>query len=196
LSTVSDTLRRLADKDEIKDVLLRYCRGVDRRDWELVRSAFFADCIDDHADFTGGRDDFITWLSASHNTAGFARSTHILGNCLIEFVSDNVAVVETYFIAKLELGADAGGHRKMLLEATNAESTKSIRIEVLGRYVDRFEKRENAWRVARRRTVFDAMRSKPVAGDGIARALNPKWTLGRRDKHDPVFLVRAEAGLQ
>jgi hypothetical protein len=192
---MSNDLKRLTDKSQILDVLLRYCRGVDRRDWELVRATFFDDCEDDHAEFKGKRDAFVAWLSERHSTAGFLKSTHILGNCLVEFASDDVAVVETYFTAKLKLGTDAGEHRAMLLDAKRDQSSHSVRIEVLGRYVDRFERRHGEWRVARRRTVFDSMRSEPVAADDTD-ALNPGWALGTRDKNDPVFLVRAEAGLQ
>ncbi len=194
---MSDTLARLADKSEIQDVLLRYSRGVDRRDWELVRSAFFQDSTDDHANFKGKRDEFIAWLSERHaNINDVAKSMHFLGNCLIEFASDNVAVVETYFLAKLQLGPDAEATRKMLLDSANAGSGENLNVEVLGRYVDRFEKREGAWGVARRRTVFDATQSPPVVGDVATSASNPSWALGSRDKHDSVFLARSEAGLK
>jgi hypothetical protein len=178
LSIMVDTLTRLADKSEIQEALLRYCRGVDRRDWDLVRAAFFEDCVDDHAEFKGKRDDFVAWLSERHSTPGFVKSTHVLGNCLIEFASDNVAIVETYFVAKLVLAPDAGGHRKMLLDAKNAESAQDISVEVLGRYVDRFEKRQGAWRIARRCTVFDSMQSKPVAAPTVPSRRIGWWGAG------------------
>ena len=54
---MADDLRRLVDEDEIRDVMQRYARGVDRREWELVRATFFEDGHDDHADFSGTRDD-------------------------------------------------------------------------------------------------------------------------------------------
>jgi hypothetical protein len=191
--TMSTSIQRLIDKDLIRDVMLRYARGVDRRDWELVRSAFFEDCHDDHADFKGMRDDFIAWVRERHDDPGLLTSTHFLGNCLVEFASDSVAAVETYFVARLEIAPGASGHRSML-DSKNLDSRQNSRIEVFGRYVDRFEKRNDEWRVARRRTVFDAMQSHLVdAQDG---ALNPAWTLGRRDQLDPMFFMRVEAGLR
>ena len=36
---MNDILQRLSDKEQIRDVMVRYARGVDRRDWELVRSS-------------------------------------------------------------------------------------------------------------------------------------------------------------
>jgi hypothetical protein len=189
---VSDALQHLIDKDLIRDVLLRYARGVDRRDWALVRAAFFEDGHDDHADFKGTRDDFIAWVRERHDAPSLLKSTHFLGNCLIEFASASVAAVETYFVARLELAPQADAHRAMLASRLG-DSACNTRVEVFGRYVDRFEKRNDEWRIAQRRTVFDAIQSQSVDADDSA--LNPAWTLGRRDPLDPVFAVRAEIGL-
>ena len=189
---MDDRLQKLLDKDEIRDVMLRYCRGVDRRDWEAMRASFFEDFYDDHADFHGTRDEFVTWLVERHDMPGFFQSTHMLSNCLIEFASNTVAVVETYFSAKLELAADAGGHRAMLAGGRLDADASNLRVEVLGRYVDRFEKRSGQWRIARRHTVFDTTYSHPVApGERRGAA----WVLGQRGKDDPLYAVRAAAGL-
>jgi hypothetical protein len=120
------------------------------------------------------------------------KSTHFLGNCLVEFASDTVAAVETYFIAQLEFTPEPSTHRSMMA-ASHADSTCNSRVQVFGRYVDRFEKRNDEWRVAQRRTVFDAIQSQLV--DPADSAINPAWTLGCRDQNDPVFTVRAEVGL-
>lgn len=189
---MKDTLQRLADKDAIRDVMLRYCRSVDRRDWEEMRGSFFADCHDDHADFSGPRDAFVAWLRERHDAQGFLHSTHMLSNCLIEFASSDVAVVETYFTARLELAPDAGGHREMLEGGNKAECVSNLKVEVLGRYVDRFEKRGGEWRIARRHTVFDATDSWPVP---TGERRKPGWVLGMRSKDDPLYAVREAAGL-
>ena len=186
---MTDTIQRLADRCAIQDVLLRYARGVDRRDWELVRAAFHKDGTDHHGEFKGVRDDFITWVSERH--AQVAMSTHFLGNCLIEFASNELAVVETNFIAMLTLGAEATHHRQMLVDGDGQGQADSLDVDVLGRYVDRFEKRAGDWRIAQRSVVFDSTRSRPVKDTSI----NPIWLLGRRDGSDPTFTVRKEAGL-
>lgn len=54
-------LRALLDQSEIRDVHLRYCRGVDRCDWDLVRSCYYAEAIDEHGFYRGGIDGFIEW---------------------------------------------------------------------------------------------------------------------------------------
>jgi hypothetical protein len=191
--TMTDDLQRLLDKDQIRDIMMHYARGVDRRDWERVRATFFEDGYDDHADFSGTRDAFVAFVREKHDAGSFSKSTHLLGNCLIEFASDHVAAVETYFVAKLQMGPEAGSQRAML-GAQHADSRENMRVEVIGRYVDRFEKRHGVWRVARRRTVFDSIRTE--LGGSPDDGLNPAWVLGTRDEQDPVFVSRAEAGLR
>jgi hypothetical protein len=188
---MTDKLQQLIDKDAIRDAMLRYARGVDRRDWEAVRDTFFEDGTDHHADFRGVRDTFIDWVKSMH--ASVPKSTHFLGNCLIEFGSDTVAAVETYFIAILELSAESEGHRKRLLgDSDPGEIQGTIRVDVLGRYVDRFEKRNGEWKVAKRQVAFDATHARPNIGSVDA---NLEWVLGKRDGSDVVFEVRRDAGV-
>jgi hypothetical protein len=41
-------VQRLVDEAEVRNVHLRYCRGLDRRDWELVESCYHPDAIEYH----------------------------------------------------------------------------------------------------------------------------------------------------
>ena len=41
-------LQRLLDEDAIKKVHLRYCRAIDRRDFDLLRTCYHPDAEDDH----------------------------------------------------------------------------------------------------------------------------------------------------
>jgi hypothetical protein len=56
---VSRRLGRLEDLAEIRDCMMRYARGMDRRDRELLRSAYHDGAVDDHVGFVGEVDDFI-----------------------------------------------------------------------------------------------------------------------------------------
>ena len=52
---VSQLLAELADREAIRDCLHRYCRGVDRCDEDMLRSAYWEDAHDDHVVFAGTR---------------------------------------------------------------------------------------------------------------------------------------------
>lgn len=187
---MSAELQRLIDKDQIRDAMLRYCRGIDRRQWDVARSVFFDDATDHHGDFKGGIDEFFTWIQPQHDQV--AKSSHMLGNMLIEFASDGVAVVESYFVVNLELGPEASGHRKQFVADAAKEAPGRVKLDVYGRYVDRFEKRDGDWRVARRQVVFDSQHSQPLIGNVDD---NSHWVLGRRDAEDAIFKARQDAGL-
>jgi len=132
-----------------------------------VRAGFHDDAIDQHGEFTGNADEFIAWVSRRHADVPF--SLHFLGKSLVEFRSDRVAAVETYFMAFQR--RDTGG----------ASGTEH---QVLGRYVDRFEKRgDGVWRVARRQVVYDSTATYP----STSHLRKLVGTLGRRDNLDPVY---------
>ena len=55
-------LQELLDQRAIRDVVLRYCRGIDRLDLELVRDCYHPDATDDHGGFVGDRDEYVEWV--------------------------------------------------------------------------------------------------------------------------------------
>lgn len=175
-------LQELIDRQEIRDVVARYARAVDRLDLEGVRETYHPDAYDDHGDYKGGVDGFIEFVQK--RTGGAPQVMHFLGQTLVEFASSDVAIAETYFMtahtlgpaAQKEYGTSGGG---------------PVQISLYGRYVDRMERRGGPWKVARRTVVFEAART--FAGD--APPLKPEWAQQRRDKDDPIFRARAEAGL-
>lgn len=165
-----DNISQLLARQEIHDTLLRYARGVDRRDWESVRACFHPDAIDSHGNFLGNPEDFIEWVKERHADVPFAM--HFLGNCLIEFIDDDTAAVETYFVAI---------QRR---EKTDTdEKTCGTDAEIFGRYCDRFEKRAEEWRVADRKVVYDSARILPSTNH----LRDPVGIGGRRDFSDEVY---------
>jgi 3-phenylpropionate/cinnamic acid dioxygenase small subunit len=163
-----EPIARLQARASIEDSLARYARAIDRRDWPALRECYHADATDEHGEFSGGLDEFIDWVSTRH--ADVPSSTHFLGNCLVEFVDDSTALVETYFIAI---------QRK---KATNG-SGGEVDSDIIGRYVDRFECRDGLWKVAKRVVVYDGSRIVPSS----YKPRTAKGTLGQRDSSDPVF---------
>ena len=181
---------RLEDRIAIGDVLHRYIRGVDRRNWELVRSAYHADAYDDHGGYKGDIDGFIAHLIRRHAT--IEQSMHIVGNMVFEFAGPDAALVETYFVTYQRVSPEAGDARLDYLRGQPIGPDQAVETEVVGRYVDHFIRRDGAWRIAHRTVVAEVLRGIPApAGGGLA----APWALATRDGNDPIERKRAELGL-
>jgi ketosteroid isomerase-like protein len=159
-------LQRLLDVAAIKEVHIRYCRGIDRRDWDLVRSCYHPDATDDHGDYVGGIDGFIEYCKVG--TLTFEATCHFTGNQLVE-VDGDVAWAEHYAVAFHRVAAQPGKPERDLV--ANA------------RYVDRFERRNGEWRIADRVIVVDLEREAFVGEDWG----NPVLRRAKRDKSDPSY---------
>mgnify|MGYP001020690447 CR=1 FL=1 len=183
MSEASDALQRLIDKDAIRDVMARYARGVDRADWDLVRTTYHPDAYDDHGDYKGGIDGFVTF--GKSRTGGATQVMHFLGQSLIEFASADVAIVETYFMTAHTLGPEA--QRQY---GTKGGDSGGVQLSQFGRYADRFERRAGEWRVAHRIVIFESTR----VVLGTMPPLKPDWATFRRDPSDPIFKLKKEAG--
>lgn len=135
------SVQELLDRQAILDCLNRYARGLDRRDLDMLRSVFHPDATDHHgalADYYPAADALI----ADWETRDVLRtfSHHLLLNTSIDLDSD-VAHAETYF--QLIIGLKPGVRPEQPRLSVGG-----------GRYVDRFERREGEWRIARRVLVL------------------------------------------
>ena len=130
-------LQGMLDRQAIVDCLHRYTRGMDRRDADLLRSAYHADAVEDHAGaYVGGVDGLIEYLFGVHER--FAGYQRFLTNSTVDVVGDE-AHVESYFLSVIHQGAAADG--RVMLSG--------------GRYLDRFERRSGEWRIAERTVVLE-----------------------------------------
>jgi hypothetical protein len=161
------TIDELLAREEIREVLLRYTRGIDRLDLDVVRSCYHADAHDDHGAYRGDLEGFLTWVA---DVLSYFESTmHFVGNQLIE-VDGDTAHAESYCVAYHRRRAHDGEDPYDLVTAL--------------RYVDRLERRaDRRWRIADRVCVFDWSRRDPVAGEwAMAGAVR-----GERGAGDPVW---------
>jgi hypothetical protein len=159
-------VQALLDKQAILEVVLRYCRGVDRLDLPLVRSCYHDDGVDHHTGFTGSADDYVDWID--RGLRRFAGTMHVIGNHLCELRGET-AYAETYGTAHHwgEPPADP------TLNFTSAF-----------RYVDRFERRGDRWRIAERFAVREWTRAIPAEQ---VRAKEGEGPVASRDGSDPVY---------
>ncbi|MGE4046661.1 MAG: nuclear transport factor 2 family protein [Acetobacteraceae bacterium] len=181
---------RLQDRMEIQDCLFRYVRGVDRRNWDLVRSAYHQDAFDDHGNYKGGIDGFIESLVKRHATV--EQSMHVIGNIVIEFDGQDRALMEAYFIAHQRLSPEAGDARLPYLRGAPVGRDQAVETEVVGRYVDQMTRRDDVWRIAHRTVVFEVSRGHPAPAGG---GLRENWAVGRRDGQDPLEVARRNLDL-
>jgi len=161
-------IQQLSDHVEIGQLLQLYFRGLDRLDYELIRSCFFDNAsIDLTPFFKGNPDGFVDYVKGP-GLGGFARTFHFGGNSLIELDGD-IAHTEIY---ALSMGDTADEH-----ESAGAFSVTWLR------YLDRFERRNGEWRIADRRAAVDWLR---IDTAGMWADL-PAEAKGRRDRSDPVY---------
>jgi ketosteroid isomerase-like protein len=159
-----EAIEELLAEAEIRKAMARYCRGVDRRDEELVRSVYHEDSIDEHgwvfpmngweiADDVSMRNEWGDVFKSIH---------HFLGSHYIE-VDGDTARSEVYFIANHRFEGD-GSDWDMVFA---------------GRYLDRWERRGGSFKIAHRLCIYDWTRTDrletPWPGpDHVV----PKWSHG------------------
>lgn len=159
-------LQLFLDKEAIKEVHIRYCRGIDRMDLELVRSCYHPDAIDDHGEFVGGPDAFIDYCRAGIPT--FEHTAHFTGNQYVE-VEGDTAWAEHY--ARCYHRIAATPERPAYDQLANA------------RYVDRFERRDGEWKILKRTIIVDTCSSMELGEQWSP----PELLRGRRDRSDPSY---------
>src|SRR3954452_24626552 len=86
-------LQAVVDESRIRKVLATYARAIDRMDWELLRSCYHPDAVEDRGRYRGSVDGFLEWVREA--LASFESTWHLVGTPLIEIDSD-VAWVESY----------------------------------------------------------------------------------------------------
>ena len=168
---VSQLRDELADREAIRDCLYRYARGMDRCDEEMLRSAYWEDAIDEHMTFKGTREELIAWsmpiVKAMH------QAFHMIGNIMIR-IHGNKADVESYFY---------GFHR---VRGPDGQPRDSVGA---GRYLDRFEKRDDEWRIAKRVVITDWFREYDDSADWSKGFMGMMIDPGGRHPDDLTYTV-------
>jgi hypothetical protein len=156
------------DKQEIYEAVMRYCRGVDRADMSLVRSAYHTDALEHHGGFDGTIDQYIPWLEET--ISKYDGLMHLMGNHLATVRGDR-AVAETYGL---------GVHW-----VTSADDPRNFTSGI--RYIDHFLRRDGRWAISERWAVRDWVRS-DVGRIAASRGDGPPSS---RDHEDPVYIAQA-----
>lgn len=125
----------VSDRIEINDLLVRYARAIDTRDYVLLDTCFTPDA---HVDYTtsggiaGNYPEVRAWLEKA--LAQFDAMMHLVGNSAVELDGDT-ARARTYVYNPMGKAGPDG----------NVEF-----FTVVADYVDRLERRPEGWRIVER----------------------------------------------
>lgn len=129
----------LISKQEIHDVLCKYCRGLDRMDKEMAYSVWHGDGTALYHDmYKGTGHGFIDWVWGAH--AAMERHSHQIANAIINIEGDS-ANSETYITVALWTKPDNNGKQQEII--------------CRGRYLDRWSKRKGKWAIDHRQHILD-----------------------------------------
>ncbi len=163
-----EELQSLHDRMAIQDVLVTYCRGIDRCDINLLKSVYWPDATDDHGSFNGNAHEFCDHVIPALKT--MHRTMHSITNMYVE-LEGHRAKAETYCVAYHSLDGE-GGLQDMI---------------VAGRYLDVLEKRMLKWKIAKRVYVMDWNQNQPSTAEWEAGLFGQLKTRGARFPEDPWY---------
>lgn len=137
---------------DVTSLLARNARGVDRGDWELMRSTYHHDAIDHHGPFQGTADDLIEYLRERQRLVNTV--AHVLGQTSLLEIDRPARTVrsETSCVGVQELKAGA----VEVPEMYRTEPDGAAGVSVMGvRYVDVLSEREGELRIQHRTVVHE-----------------------------------------
>ena len=146
MATDPKSLETLIAKDEIRELVMLYSRGVDRKDGPLLRTLYTEDATDTHGDtFDGGAEAYVDFLETAFPHMRY--SGHHVCNHLINVAGDE-AEGEVYAIAYHVIPDRQGGWVEDLMAV---------------RYIDRYRKcADGRWRFAKRIVTYDMRNIRPA----------------------------------
>lgn len=144
----SQSPRAVQDRQQITDLIYRYCRAVDRLDLELGYSVWHGDGLAEYEAFYSGTGrGVIDKICAQHRlTLGHS---HQISNVIIELDGEH-AGSESYVTATLRL--------------RDGERLKQI--TVWSRYIDRWSRRGGRWGIDKRIAIRDFEEVREVVAMG------------------------------
>ncbi len=130
-------LEEVLDREQIRCCIARLARGEDRRDAALIAASYWPDSVTDYGVFKGSFDEYLAWVVPGADA--ISNTQHHLGQSYIELGND-VAKAETQVISYHRIDYGEGDEHDTVIG---------------GRYLDRFEKHGDDWRIASRTMLYD-----------------------------------------
>lgn len=150
-------IEKLVAENKIKKQLAHYCKGIDTKDWALVRSCFGDNHEHQHGQFKGSLDEFVGF--ASNNMNHVSMSQHSLSNFIITINDDGVsAKSETSFLAVHLIDASVTEDIFFNIQGQDNDWI------VFGSYVDQWVFQDGQWLIIKRAARHNWERIEPSKG--------------------------------
>jgi hypothetical protein len=189
-------VRETADRQRVNEKLFLYCRACDRLDLELMETIFWPEAIAHHGDYSGPAEGF--WRGALFFLSRIDAALHYASNPVVELDSD-IAYQEALFTAWHRVGKGdlppasfAKSRYAGTMKVDDGEVfsgfpghdvTKDEDAVACGRYVNKFERRGDEWRIIHHVCFVEWEYWLPASERGDV-ALHNR---ARRDRTDPVY---------
>lgn len=146
-----NAIEQLIEKEAIRELVLKYSRGVDRQNVALLRQLYTADATDTHGNtFDGSASDYIDFLEKS--LPYLAYSGHHVCNHMIS-IDGREGNGEVYAMAIHVIPDGHGGF---------VEDT------IFVRYIDCYRKcDDDQWRFSKRTVTYDYRKKTPVDASSL-----------------------------
>jgi ketosteroid isomerase-like protein len=168
--TSTDTaLQEMIDEFQLRKLVHAYCRAVDRGDIAALRDLYHHDAVDAHGGFsTGSIEQFFEQLVAARP--------------YIRTMQHNITTVN-FAIA----GHAAEGEIYTIAFHTLAGKERDIDVVVGGRYLDKYEKRDDVWKLIERTIVTDWARVTDPSSMDMSHSITKDTLKGTLDGTDPSY---------
>jgi hypothetical protein len=169
MATADALLQEMIDEFQLRKLVHTYCRLVDRGDFASLQDLYHHDAVDGHGGFSAGTsDDFLIQLEAAR--------AHI------RFMQHNITT--TNFAIN---GTSAEGEIYTIAVHTLAGKGQDVDLVVGGRYLDKYEKRDGAWKLIERAIVTDWARLNDPSTMDLSHPITRDTPRGTPDANDPSY---------
>src|SRR5579864_3100835 len=93
MEAITQELRSLLEREQIRDCIARLARGEDRRNAELISACYWPDSTSDYGVFFGTFDEYLAWVVPG--SPAIPVTQHVLGQSVFDLRA-NTALVETH----------------------------------------------------------------------------------------------------
>jgi ketosteroid isomerase-like protein len=169
MATTDALMQEMIDEFQLRKLVNAYCRAVDRGDYAQLQNLYHHDAVDAHGDFSAGTaDDFLNQLAAARP--------------YIQSMQHNVTTMN--FAIR---GHAAEGEIYTIAIHTLAGKGRDVDLVVGGRYLDKYEKRDDAWNLIERTIVTDWAHVNDPSKMDLSHPITRHTPRGTPDANDPSY---------